>query len=312
MKSRRAQLWLILLAQGREQRPSRASHCTSVNARSGPRLISLLAMPITAGATSCNRKESHFLCSHSTGSRDFFRTTSRNNNCVQSIQTGQPLHHLHATSKEMKLLRQLFRDTERTGRMLSLLKSRRAHRWLILLAQVREQRPSRVSHCTSVHARSGPWLISLLAMPITAGATSCNRKETHFLCSHSTGSRDFFRTTSRNNNCVQSIQTGQPLQYAQCHIQAGRGCVTTHGATKHGLLNHVGGQNVSRTWQEIRTREKQILEPAAVPCHFALIFREQKLHQGIRRRVGRGQRKSRSVSLHNLAWTRLCYYTRCD
>lgn len=114
----------------------------------------------------------------------------------------------------MKLLRQLFRDTKRAGRMLSLLKSRRAHRWLILLAQGREQRPSRASHCTSVNARSGPRLISLLAMPITAGATSCNRKETHFLCSHSTGSRDFFRTTSRNNNCVQSIQTGQPLQYA--------------------------------------------------------------------------------------------------
>ena len=100
----------------------------------------------------------------------------------------------------MKLLRQLFRDTKRAGRMLSLLKSRRAHRWLTLLAQVREQRPSRASHCTSVNARSGPRLISLLAMPITAGATSCNRKETHFLCSHSTGSRDFFRTTSRNNH----------------------------------------------------------------------------------------------------------------
>ena len=114
----------------------------------------------------------------------------------------------------MKLLRQLFRDTERAGRMLSLLKSRRAHRWLILLAQGREQRPSRASHCTSVNARSGPRLISLLAMPITAGATSCNRKESHFLCSHSTGLRVFFRTTSRNNNCVQSIQTGQPLQYA--------------------------------------------------------------------------------------------------
>ena len=95
----------------------------------------------------------------------------------------------------MKLLRQLFRDTERAGRMLSLLKSRRAHRWLILLAQGREQRPSRASHCTSVNARSGPRLISLLAMPITAGATSCNRKETHFLCSHSTGLRVFFRTT---------------------------------------------------------------------------------------------------------------------
>ena len=102
----------------------------------------------------------------------------------------------------MKLLRQLFRDTERAGRMLSLLKSRRAHRWLILLAQGREQRPSRASHCTSVNARSGPRLISLLAMPITAGATSCNRKETHFLCSHSTGSRDFFKTTSRNNHCA--------------------------------------------------------------------------------------------------------------
>ena len=102
----------------------------------------------------------------------------------------------------MKLLRQLFSDTERAGRMLSLLKSRRAHRWLILLAQGREQRPSRASHCTSVNARSGPRLISLLAMPITAGATSCNRKETHFLCSHSTGSRDFFRTTSRNNHCA--------------------------------------------------------------------------------------------------------------
>ena len=110
----------------------------------------------------------------------------------------------------MKLLRQLFRDTERAGRMLSLLKSRRAQLWLILLAQGREQRPSRASHCTSVNARSGPRLISLLAMPITAGATSCNRKETHFLCSHSTGSRDFFRTTSRNNHSVQSIQTGQP------------------------------------------------------------------------------------------------------
>ena len=35
--------------------------------------------------------------------------------------------------------------------------------------------------------------------------------------------------------------------------------------------------------------------------YFALIFREQKLHQGSRRRVGRGGRKSRSVSLHNLA-----------
>ena len=114
----------------------------------------------------------------------------------------------------MKLLRQLFRDTERAGRMLSLLKSRRAQLWLILLAQGREQRPSRASHCTSVNARSGPRLISLLAMPITAGATSCNRKETHFLCSHSTGSRDFCRTTTRKNNCVQSIQTGQPLQYA--------------------------------------------------------------------------------------------------
>ena len=112
----------------------------------------------------------------------------------------------------MKLLRQLFRDTERAGRMLSLLKSRRAHRWLILLAQGREQRPSRASHCTSVNARSGPRLISLLAMPITAGATSCNRKETHFLCSHSTGLRVFFRTTlscplaggscSRNNHCA--------------------------------------------------------------------------------------------------------------
>ena len=102
----------------------------------------------------------------------------------------------------MKLLRQLFRDTERAGRMLSLLKSRRAQLWLILLAQVREQRPSRASHRTSVNARSGPRLISLLAMPITAGATSCNRKETHFLCSHSTGSRDFFRTTSRNNHCA--------------------------------------------------------------------------------------------------------------
>ena len=102
----------------------------------------------------------------------------------------------------MKLLRQLFSDTERAGRMLSLLKSRRAQLWLILLAQGREQRPSRASHCTSVNARSGPRLISLLAMPITAGATSCNRKETHFLCSHSTGSRDFFRTTSRNNHCA--------------------------------------------------------------------------------------------------------------
>lgn len=71
--------------------------------------------------------------------------------------------------------------------------------------------------------------------------------------------------------------------------------------TKHGLLNHVAIQNMARTWQEIRTREKKILEPAAVPCHFALIFREQKLHQGSRRRVGRGGRKSRSVSLHNLA-----------
>ena len=95
----------------------------------------------------------------------------------------------------MKLLRQLFSDTERAGRMLSLLKSRRAHRWLILLAQVREQRPSRASHCTSVNARSGPRLISLLAMPITAGATSCNRKESHFLCSHSTGLKVFFKTT---------------------------------------------------------------------------------------------------------------------
>ena len=102
----------------------------------------------------------------------------------------------------MKLLRQLFSDTKRARRMLSLLKSRRAHLWLTLLAQVREQRPSRASHCTSVNARSGPRLISLLAMPITAGATSCNRKETHFLCSHSTGSRDFFRTTSRNNHCA--------------------------------------------------------------------------------------------------------------
>ena len=110
----------------------------------------------------------------------------------------------------MKLLRQLFRDTERAGRMLSLLKSRRAQLWLILLAQGREQRPSRASHCTSVNARSGPRLISLLAMPITAGATSCNRKETHFLYSHSTGLRVFFRTTSRNNHSVQSIQTGQP------------------------------------------------------------------------------------------------------
>ena len=114
----------------------------------------------------------------------------------------------------MKLLRQLFSDTERAGRMLSLLKSRRAHRWLIVLAQGREQRPSRASHCTSVNARSGPRLISLLAMPITAGATSCNRKETHFLCSHSTGLRVFFRTTSRYNHSVQSIQTGQPFEYA--------------------------------------------------------------------------------------------------
>ena len=123
----------------------------------------------------------------------------------------------------MKLLRQLFRDTERAGRMLSLLKSRRAHLWLTLLAQGREQRPSRASHCTSVNARSGPRLISLLAMPITAGATSCNRKESHFLCSHSTGLRVFFRS---NLSCplaeaavletttVQSIQTGQPFEYA--------------------------------------------------------------------------------------------------
>ena len=87
----------------------------------------------------------------------------------------------------------------------------------------------------------------------------------------------------------------------QCRIPAGRACVTTHGATKHGLLNHVAIQSMARTWQEIRTREKKILKPAAGPCHFALIFREQKLHQGSRRRVGRGQRKSRSVSLHNLA-----------
>ena len=123
----------------------------------------------------------------------------------------------------MKLLRQLFRDTERAGRMLSLLKSRRAHRWLILLAQGREQRPSRASHCTSVNARSGPRLISLLAMPITAGATSCNRKESHFLCSHSTGLRVFFRTTLScplaeagvlETTTVQSIQTGQPFEYA--------------------------------------------------------------------------------------------------
>ena len=114
----------------------------------------------------------------------------------------------------MKLLRQLFRDTERARRMLNLLKSRRAQLWLILLAQGSEQRPSRASHCTSVNAWSGPRLISLLAMPITAGATSCNRKESHFLCSHSTGSRDFFRTASRNNHFVQSNQTGQPLQYA--------------------------------------------------------------------------------------------------
>ena len=57
--------------------------------------------------------------------------------------------------------------------------------------------------------------------------------------------------------------------------------------TKHRLLNRVAIQNMARTWQEIRTREKKILEPAAVPCHFALIFREQKLHQGSRRRVGR-------------------------
>ena len=71
--------------------------------------------------------------------------------------------------------------------------------------------------------------------------------------------------------------------------------------TKHGLLNHVAIQNMARTWQEIRTREKKILKPAAGPCHFALIFREQKLHQGSRRRVGRGGRNSRSVSLHNLA-----------
>ena len=89
-----------------------------------------------------------------------------------------------------------------------------------------------------------------------------------------------------------------PTRDQSC-ISAGRGCVTTHSASKRGLLNHVGGQNVARTWQEIRTREK-ILEPAAFPCHFALIFQEQKLHQGSRRRVGRGERKSRSVSLHNL------------
>ena len=69
--------------------------------------------------------------------------------------------------------------------------------------------------------------------------------------------------------------------------------------TKHGLLNHVAIQNMARTWQEIRTREKKILELAAVTCHFALIFHEQKLHQGSRRRVGRGGIKSRSVSLHN-------------
>ena len=92
----------------------------------------------------------------------------------------------------------------------------------------------------------------------------------------------------------------KPTRDQSC-ISAGRGCVTTHGVTKHGLLNHVAIQNMARTWQEIRTREKKILEPAAVPCHFALIFREQKLHQGSRRRVGRGGRKSRSVSLHNLA-----------
>ena len=123
----------------------------------------------------------------------------------------------------MKLLRQLFRDTERAGRMLSLLKSRRAQLWLILLAQVREQRPSRASHCTSVNARSGPRLISLLAMPITAGATNCNRKESHFLCSHSTGLRVFFRTTLScplveagvlQTTTVQSIQTGQSFEYA--------------------------------------------------------------------------------------------------
>ena len=91
-----------------------------------------------------------------------------------------------------------------------------------------------------------------------------------------------------------------PTRDQSC-ISAGRGCVTTHGVTKHGLLNHVAIQSMARTWQEIRTREKKILKPAAGPCHFALIFREQKLHQGSRRRVGRGQRKSRSVSLHNLA-----------
>ena len=87
------------------------------------------------------------------------------------------------------------REPEGCSLSLSILKSRRAHLWLTLRVQVREQRPITASHHTSVHARSGPQLILLLAMPITAGSTSCNRKETHFLCSHSTGLRVFFRTT---------------------------------------------------------------------------------------------------------------------
>ena len=61
--------------------------------------------------------------------------------------------------------------------------------------------------------------------------------------------------------------------------------------TKHGMY-------LARDQNDI----DKSLESAAVPCHFALIFHEQKLHQASRQRgERRGERKSRSVSLHNLA-----------
>lgn len=59
----------------------------------------------------------------------------------------------------------------------ALLKSRRAHLQLTLLAQIREQRPIRAPHSTSIRVMPGSQLISLHAMPITAGTTSWNEKK---------------------------------------------------------------------------------------------------------------------------------------
>lgn len=69
--------------------------------------------------------------------------------------------HLHAYSKEIKLLGYFFSDTNRSGRIISLWKGRRAYLCLALLVNVTKKRTS----CyTSIHVRAGPQLILLPAM----------------------------------------------------------------------------------------------------------------------------------------------------